>query len=154
MLEEGDMIPKFSLPDQSGAERTFSDLAGPKGLVIYAYPKDNTSGCTVEAQEFNEELERIVKLGFNVAGISKDSVKSHVGFAGKHGLAFPLLADPELKLLVPLGAYGEKKMYGKPVQGIIRSTFVFGAKGKLLKAWTKVKAAGHARQVAEFVDTL
>lgn len=147
MLKEGSKIPEFKLPDQSGTEKTFNDLKGKKGLVIYAYPKDNTPGCTIEANDFSRLKEEFNNKGYAVAGISKDSVKSHCGFDEKHGLGFSLISDPELVLLKALGAYGEKKMYGKTVQGIIRSTFVFDSNGVLIKAYPSVKASGHAEAV-------
>jgi len=153
-MKEGSKIPAFSLMDQSGKEKKFADLAGKAGLVLYVYPKDNTSGCSLEAQEFKTLAPEFKKKGFAVAGISKDSVKSHCGFAEKYDLDFPLLSDPELKLISALGAYGEKKMYGKPVMGTIRSTFIFDAKGKLLKAYSGVKAAGHAAAVLEDTGAL
>lgn len=154
MFEQGNKIPAFSLADQSGDPRTFKDLCGGKGLILYAYPKDNTSGCTAEAQEFNTALEDIHKLGFRVAGISRDSVKSHCNFTDMFDLKFPLLSDPDLELLKPLGAFGEKKMYGKPAMGIIRSTFVFAASGKALKVYPNVKAKGHADKVLQDLKTL
>lgn len=154
MIQTGERIPDFSIPDQSGQPRTFKQLAGKKGLVLYAYPKDNTSGCTVEAQEFNAVLAELAALGFNLAGISRDSVKSHCNFTDKYDLKFPLLADQELTLLAPLGAFGEKKMYGKPVQGIIRSTFVFDPKGKAVKVYPNVKSKGHAQAVLDDLKAL
>lgn len=147
MIDSGTKIPKFSLPDQSGDNKSFADLTGKNGLILYAYPKDNTPGCSIEAQEFNALIPAFKKLGFSVIGISKDSVKSHCGFTEKFALAFPLLSDPDRALLEPLGAWGEKKMYGKPVTGIIRSTFVFDAKGKAVKVYPNVKAKGHAEKV-------
>ncbi len=147
MLEEGKKIPKFSLADQSSEEKSFNDLVGEKGLILYAYPKDNTPGCTKEANEFNELRQEFLDLGYNVVGMSKDSVKSHCNFVDKYGLEFPLLSDPEFKLMEPLGAYGEKVHCGKTIQGVIRSTFIFDTKGKLTKAYRNVKAAGHAGRV-------
>lgn len=147
MIKEGAKVPDFKLPDQSGEEKTFDDIKGKKGLIIYAYPKDNTPGCTIEANDFSRLKEQFNKKGYAVAGISKDSVKSHCGFDEKHSLGFTLISDPELALLKPLGAFGEKKMYGRPVQGIIRSTFVFDSKGILTKVYPNVKAAGHAEAV-------
>ncbi len=154
MLETGNTIPTFSLPDQSGENKSFQDLLGSKGLVLYAYPKDNTPGCTVEAQQFTELVGAFEKLGFKVVGISKDSVKSHCNFTDKFKLGFPLLSDPDKTLLEPLGAWGEKKLYGKTSMGIIRSTFVTDAEGKLLKVYKNVKAKGHAEKVLAFVEGL
>ena len=154
MIEPGKSAPRFSLPDQSGREKTYADLAGPRGLVLYVYPKDNTSGCTAEAQEFRDRVRLLNEKGFGLAGLSKDSVKSHEKFAAKHRLGFPLLSDPETGLIQALGAWGEKKMAGRTYQGTIRSTFVFDAKGKLIKAYPKVKAKGHAQQVLADLEEL
>jgi len=154
MLEPGRQVPPFSLPDQTGTVRRFSDLAGPKGLVLYVYPKDNTSGCSLEAQEFRDRIGDLQALGFNVAGLSKDSVRSHTGFAEKYSLNFPLLSDPDLTLLEPLGAWGEKKMSGRTFMGVIRGTFVFDHQGQLVKAYPKVKAKGHAEKVLQDLRSL
>ncbi|MBW2527133.1 MAG: peroxiredoxin [Deltaproteobacteria bacterium] len=147
MLDVGDKIPKFALPDQTGKAQRFKDLVGRKGLVLYTYPKDNTSGCTVEAKEFTAELTSFRRRGYNVVGLSKDSVKSHAGFIAKQELKVPLLSDPDAELIQGLGAWGKKTMAGREYMGIIRATFVFDAKGKVLKAYPKVKAKGHAEQV-------
>lgn len=149
MLETGDKLPKFKLPDQSGEPKTFKDLAGPKGLVLFVYSRDNTSGCTAEASEFQAELKKLEAKGYGVVGLSRDSVASHQKFAVKLGLGYSLLADPETSLLQALGAWGEKKMYGKASQGAIRSTFVADKSGKLSKVYPKVKAKGHAALVLE-----
>lgn len=116
-------------------------------MVLYVYPKDNTSGCTTEAKEFNDAIDAFKEKGYGVAGISKDSVKSHQGFAEKYGLRFPLLSDPELTLLTAIDVYGDKIMYGRTVKGIIRSTFVLDSSSSTIKIYPKVKAAGHAAQV-------
>ena len=147
MLSQGDKLPKFNLPDQSEMAKTFQDLVGKKGLVLFVYSKDNTSGCTNEASEFQAKLTNFRRRGYNVAGLSKDTAASHAKFAAKLGLKYSLLADSELGLLQALGAWGEKKLYGKVSQGAIRSTFVADAKGKLITVYPKVKAKGHAEQV-------
>ena len=149
MLDAGDKIPKFKLPDESGQAKAFKDLTGKKGLVLYFYPKDNTSGCTVEAKEFTDQLTAFRRRGYNVVGVSKDSVASHCKFIDKHGLKVQLISDPETVLIQGMGAWGEKKMAGREYMGIIRRTFVINDKGKVLKAYPKVKAAGHAEQVLE-----
>ncbi len=154
MLAAGGFLPSFSLPDQSGAPRSLENLSGPRGLALFVYSKDNTSGCSSEAKEFQERLAAIKALGFGLAGLSKDSPASHAKFAAKLGLGYPLLADPELVLLKALGAWGEKIMYGKPAQGAMRSTLVCDPQGKLLKVYAKVKAAGHAQQVLEDLASL
>ncbi len=147
MLEQGDKLPKFKLPDQSGRDQNFADLAGKNGLVLFIYSRDNTSGCTAEATEFQAKLTSFRRRGYNVVGLSRDKAASHAKFADKLGLKYSLLADPETGLLQALGAWGEKKMYGKVSQGPIRSTFVADAKGKLVRVYPKVKAKGHAEQV-------
>ena len=147
MLSPGDQLPKFNLPDQSGREKKFTDLAGPKGLVLFVYSKDNTSGCTAEASEFQELLGRFGQAGYGVAGLSRDKVPSHAKFAEKLGLSYGILADPECVLLKALGAWGEKKLYGKVSEGPLRGTFVADGRGKLVKVYPKVKAKGHAAAV-------
>ncbi|MFH1135718.1 MAG: peroxiredoxin [Pseudomonadota bacterium] len=147
MLEPGAKVPDFTLPDQTGTNRTLTDLTGTKGLVLYVYPKDNTSGCTLEAQEFRDNAEEFRKLGLETAGLSKDSVKSHANFSAKLQLGFPLLSDPETTLIQALGAWGEKKAYGRTSLGTVRSTFVLDANGRVRAVYPKVKAPGHAAQV-------
>ena len=149
MLSEGKKIAAFSVPDETGKVRKFADLTGPKGLVLYFYPKDNTPGCTLEAQGFRDHLAAFKKLGFSVAGVSKDSQKSHCSFIEKQALTFTLLSDTEGKLCEAFGAWGEKKNYGKSYMGIVRSTVVIGADGKVLKVYPKVSAAGHVEKVLE-----
>ena len=146
-MKPGSRAPEFKLSDQTGNERTLADLKGNKGLVLYVYPKDNTSGCSLEAQEFRDRMEDFKKLGYEVAGLSKDSVKSHVNFTNKYELNFPLLSDPETGLIQALGAWGEKKIYGKTSFGTIRSTYVIDADGGVSTVYPKVKAKGHAEQV-------
>ncbi len=154
MLNEGDKLPKFKIDDQNGKARTIKDLAGKNGLILYAYPKDNTSGCTVEAQDFRDLKKKFAARGFNVVGISKDSAKSHCNFIDKHDLNFTLLSDPDKELLEAIGAWGEKKNYGKVSMGTIRSTFVADAKGEIIKVYKNVKARGHAEKVLEFLKGL
>ncbi len=149
MLNEGKKIPAFAVPDETGTIRKFADLTGPKGLVLYFYPKDSTPGCALEAQGFRDHLAAFKKLGFAVVGVSKDSQKSHCSFIEKQALTFPLLSDAEGKLCEALGAWGEKKNYGKVYMGIIRSTVVIGADGKVLKVYPKVSVKGHVEQVLE-----
>lgn len=147
MLSLGERVPAFSLPDQSGLTKTFTDLCGARGLILYVYPKDNTPGCTREAEAFREALSAIKTKGYALVGLSKDSVSSHLGFCTKYALPFPLLSDPDLGLLKALGAWGTKKLYGKESEGVIRSTFVFDAAGVLLSVYPKVKVDGHIEQV-------
>lgn len=147
MIQEGEKIPELKLPDQDGKERTLTDLAGPAGLVLYVYPKDNTPGCTTEAQDFRDRVGDFEELGFHIAGVSRDSAASHCGFIAKHELNFPLLTDADGEYLEKIGAFGDKKMYGKVTRGIIRSTFVINRKGEVLKAYGNVRAKGHAERV-------
>lgn len=147
MTPELTALPPFDLPDETGAKRTLADLAGPSGLVLYIYPKDDTPGCTIEAQDFRDQLGDFAAKGFQIAGLSKDSADSHCQFIGKFGLTFPLLTDAEGSFLEAVGAYGEKNLYGKIVTGILRTTFVVDKTGKVLHAYRGVKAAGHAERV-------
>jgi len=148
--EEGKAAPAFTLRgiDENGEEKSFS-LKSFKGrkVVLYFYPKDNTPGCTTEACDFRDNMARLLKTGAVVLGVSPDSIKSHAGFREKHSLSFPLLSDPDREVASAYGAYGEKKMYGKTSMGIIRSTFLIDEKGKVAKAWRKVKVAGHVDEV-------
>lgn len=154
MLSEGKKIAAFAVADETGKVRKFADLTGPKGLVLYFYPKDNTPGCTLEAQAFRDHLAAFKKLGFAVAGVSKDSAKSHCGFIEKQALTFTLLSDTDGKLCEALGAWGEKKNYGKTYMGIVRSTVIVGADGKVLKVYPKVTVTGHVDKVLEDVKAL
>jgi len=147
MLEAGQPLPPFTLPDQNGDVKTLADLTGPRGLVLYVYPKDDTPGCTVEATDFRDLLGAFETKGFRVVGLSKDSAASHCKFIDKYELSFPLLTDADGSYLEKIGAHGEKKMYGRVTKGIIRSTFVTDAAGKLLEVYPNVKARGHAERV-------
>jgi peroxiredoxin Q/BCP len=142
----GKPLPAFSLQDDQGATVTAKDLLG-SWTVLYAYPKDNTPGCTTEACDFRDNFARAKKLGAHVYGISKDSVKSHQGFIAKQDLPFRLLSDPEAALLKALGAYGMKKLYGREFEGILRSTFLIDPKGVIRAAWPKVSIKGHVDEV-------
>ncbi len=146
MLKAGDRAPSFDLPSDSGKNVALGDFAG-KTLVVYFYPKDNTPGCTREAQAFTKLLGAFRKVGADVVGVSKDSVASHCNFRDKLGLKVPLLSDPELTTHKAFGAWGEKTMYGKKVTGVIRSTFVIGPDGNIARAYPSVKVDGHADAV-------
>ena len=148
MLKLGDQAPAFDLESDAGKRVKLDDFKG-RSLVVYFYPKDDTPGCTREAQAFNESLEKLAKAGAAVVGVSKDSVASHVKFRDKYSLAFPLLSDPDLTVHNAFGAYGEKTMYGKKVQGTIRSTFIIGPDGKVSRVFGSVKVDGHADKVLE-----
>lgn len=144
-LSAGDKAPAFDLPSDSGDNVKLGDYSG-KTFVLYFYPKDNTPGCTREAQAFTKLLPKFKKAGVDVLGVSKDSVASHCGFRDKLKLKVPLLSDPDLEVHKAYGAFGEKVMYGKKVKGVIRSTFLI-EKGKIKRAWGSVKVDGHAEAV-------
>jgi peroxiredoxin Q/BCP len=145
-IQEGAAAPKFELLSDTGAKVTSTDYAG-RWLVLYFYPKDNTPGCTREAHDFTLAASRLKKLGAEVVGVSRDSVKSHGGFKDKCGINFTLLSDPDLAIHRAYGAWGMKTMYGKKVEGVIRSTFLVSPDGEVARAWTGVKVDGHVDRV-------
>ena len=146
MLKTGDKMPCFEVEDQDGNKFSSDRLLGRK-TIIYFYPKDNTSGCTAEACNLRDNYSRLVAEGYNVVGISKDSVKSHKNFATKYDLPFTLLSDTSTELLQAFGAWGEKKMYGKTTMGTIRKTFIFDEAGILVRIIEKVDTKEHASQI-------
>ena len=152
-IELGKKAPAFTLESSEGGKVKLSDLAG-KIVVLYFYPRDNTPGCTVEAEGFRDAVPALKKLGAVVLGVSKDSIASHCKFRDKYKLSFPLLTDPDGKTMEAYGAWGEKVMYGKKMQGIIRSTVLIGADGKVLKHWPKVSVKGHVDDVVASVKAL
>ncbi|MEO0239082.1 MAG: thioredoxin-dependent thiol peroxidase [candidate division WOR-3 bacterium] len=153
MLKEGDLAPDFCLPDEEGKEVCLSSLKG-KWVILYFYPKDNTSGCTKEAISFTERIEDFKRLNAEVLGLSKDSVKSHLSFKNKHGLKVKLLSDESAEVLKKYGAWGKKKMYGREVEGTIRTTFLIDPNGRIRKIWCNVKVEGHVDQVFEALKEL
>jgi len=144
----GAKAPSFNLESDAGGRVSLGDFKG-KWVVLYFYPKDNTPGCTREAQSFTAAAAKLKKLGAEVLGVSKDSVKSHCGFRDKIGIGFPLLSDTDLKVHRAYGAWGKKTMYGKEVEGTIRSTFLISPDGKIARAWTSVKVDGHVDKVLD-----
>ena len=140
---------KLSAIDENGQEKEFSlsDFKGQK-VVLYFYPKDNTSGCTQEACDFRDNFNRLTSKAV-VIGVSPDSIKSHLKFKENHSLNFMLLSDPEHKLSEAFGAWGEKSMYGRKYFGIIRSTFILDENGEIKKEWRKVKVKWHVDEVLE-----
>lgn len=150
-ISAGAKAPGFEL--ESTAGRLKLDGLG-KRLVLYFYPRDNTPGCTREAQDFAELYEEFRALGAEVWGVSKDSLASHERFKEKYALPFPLLSDPDNQVARAYGAFGTKKMYGKEVEGVIRSTFVIGPDGEIEAVWSPVKVDGHAEQVLARVREL
>jgi len=146
-------LPAFSCLDDQGHTVTPESWAG-SWVVLYAYPKDSTPGCTTEACDFRDNWARVQALGAKVYGISRDSPKSHQNFIAKQTLPFPLLSDPEATLLKALGAFGKKVMYGKEVEGIIRSTFLVDPKGVIRQVWPKVSVKGHVEAVIQALQNL
>lgn len=153
MLEAGATVADFSLQDDQGKTVTWSGLRG-KPVVVFAYPKASTPGCTKEACAFRDLNAEFAKRGVAVLGISADSVKAQAKFRDAYGLATPLLADPEKAVVTAWGIYGDKMMYGKTVKGIKRSTFLFDRDGVLRHVWPNVKVEGHAEAVLKKVDEL
>lgn len=152
-LAAGDMAPDFSLPRNGGGTVSLSDFAG-KPVILYFYPKDDTSGCTTEAVDFSSLTEEFAKLGATVIGVSPNSVKSHDKFAAKHNLSVVLAADEEHKALEAYGVWKEKSMYGKTYMGVERSTFLIDKSGKVAEVWRKVKVPGHAEAVLKATQAL
>ncbi|MCC7541053.1 MAG: peroxiredoxin [Deltaproteobacteria bacterium] len=146
MPSEGSLAPDFELPADGGDSIRLSSLRG-KHVVLYFYPKDDTPGCTVEAKQFTELHTPLTKAGAVVLGVSRDTVTSHCRFRDKYKLAFALLADTDRKVHELYGAWGEKVMYGKKVEGAKRCTFLIAPDGKITKVWASVKADGHAASV-------
>ncbi len=138
--------PSFSLNDKEGKKHSLNDYIG-KWVVLYFYPKDNTSGCTKEAISFTEKKKEFEKLGAVIIGISTDSEQSHKRFAEKHNLNIMLLSDPEHKVIEKYGAWGKKKLYGKEYYGTVRSTFLINPDGEIVQEWRKVKVDGHTEEV-------
>jgi len=146
MLKEGLKAPAFTLPDSNGEKVSLKDFAGKK-IVLYFYPKDNTSGCTSEACAFRDEFLNFKKLKAAVLGVSADSVESHKKFSDKHELPFILLSDTDKKVLEKYGVWKEKSMYGRKYMGIERTTVVIDENGKIVKIFPKVKVTGHVEEV-------
>jgi len=151
-LIEGAAAPDFELAGADGPVR-LADFAG-KPLVVYFYPKDDTSGCTREAQDFTALAGDFAKAGVSLLGVSKDSLASHAKFTAKYGLAVPLASDPEGAMIEAYGSWVEKNMYGRKYMGIERSTFLIDASGKLARIWRKVKVPGHAAEVLKAAQAL
>jgi peroxiredoxin Q/BCP len=153
MIKEGQRAPDFRLASSQGGEVSLSDLRG-KTVVLYFYPKDDTPGCTREASGFRDAQTAIKKKAAVVLGVSGDSLLSHEKFKTKYKLKFPLLADTDRAVAKKYGAFGEKLMYGKKVQGMIRSTFVIDGEGVVRKVFPRVRVDGHQEQVLEALSAL
>jgi peroxiredoxin Q/BCP len=150
-LKEGMRAPGFEGIDQNGKTTKLSDFAGKK-VVLYFYPKDNTSGCTAEACNLRDNWNSFINKGFVVIGVSPDNEKSHKGFAGKFSLPFPLIADTSKKILNDYGVWGEKKMYGRSYLGVFRTTFIIDEKGIIEKIISKVDTAAHTKQIFDLYN--
>jgi thioredoxin-dependent peroxiredoxin len=145
MIEEGSKVPGITVSATDGSS---VDLAAPgQPLVLYFYPKDDTSGCTREAQDFTALAAEFGKAGVKVIGVSRDPMKSHEKFIGKYGLAVPLASDADGRISDAFGTWVEKSMYGRKYMGMERATYLIDADGRVLKAWRKVKVPGHAQEV-------
>lgn len=153
MVDVGAMAPEASFDLSDGKRASAADWRG-KTLVIYFYPKDDTSGCTKEAQDFTALMPEFAKAGVAVVGISKDSVKSHAKFAGKYDLAVTLGSDGDGSVCEAFGVWVEKSMYGRKYMGIERATFLIGADGRVAQIWRKVKVPGHAESVLSSAKSL
>ena len=153
MLKPGDTVENFSLLDHTGAETTWASLRG-RRCVFFFYPKASTPGCTKEACAFRDMAAEFEAAGAAVFGASADSVKRQSNFSTKNELNMPLLSDPDGVILKAWGVWGEKKMYGKTYEGIIRSTFVFDEEGKVLRVWSPVRVKGHVEEVLGYCQDL
>ncbi|MBO5692759.1 MAG: thioredoxin-dependent thiol peroxidase [Tidjanibacter sp.] len=149
MLKIGQKAPNFEGITQGGKSIKLSDFEGRK-LILYFYPKDNTSGCTLEAKSMQEGKEQLRQLGFEIVGVSPDSVKSHENFCSKHSLEFPLIADTKKEIATNYGVWQEKSMYGRKYMGIVRTTFIIDEKGHILHIFDKVKTSTHWQQIAQW----
>ena len=146
-------LPDFQLPATGGQPFSLAAVRG-KTLVLYFYSKDSTPGCTTEAQQFRDLHDEFVQAGCVIAGVSRDSVKSHENFKAKQNLPFTLISDADETLCTQFAVIKEKKLYGKLVRGVERSTFVIDGQGVLRHEWRGVKAPGHAQEVLDFIKTL
>jgi thioredoxin-dependent peroxiredoxin len=153
MIEDGKKAPDFVLPDDNGESVRLSKLKG-RPVVVYFYPKDDTSGCTQEAKDFSCLADEFAFAGAELVGISPDSLVSHQKFKTKHELSLRLLSDEQKKAAEAYEVWVEKSMYGRKYMGVERSTFLIDKSGKLVKSWRKVKIPGHAEEVLEAVRAL
>jgi peroxiredoxin Q/BCP len=149
----GEKVPNFERPANGGVNIALSDYIG-KYVVLYFYPRDNTSGCTTQSKEFSAAMPTLSTLNTVVLGISTDSVKSHDNFVAKQDLTIPLLSDEDNSICEEFGVWVEKNMYGKKFMGIVRSTFLIDPNGVLIHEWRKVKVVGHVDAVVEHIQAL
>lgn len=153
-LKTGQKAPDFKAPDESGKQISLKDLMGKKGLVLYFYPKDQTPGCTTEACDFRDNFARLKKEGYNVVGISKDSVKSHQKFIEKQELNFTLISDEDGAICESYGVWQLKKFMGREFMGIVRTTFLVGTDSKIQKIYPKVSVKGHVDEILSDIKVL
>lgn len=146
ILKEGDKAPIFSGINQDDKTLNIEDFKGKK-IILYFYPKDNTPGCTAESCNLSENYDDLTNKGFEVIGVSPDSIASHQKFIAKHNLRFNLIADTEKKILQLYNAWGEKKMYGKTYMGVLRKTFIIDEEGVIIRIFEKVKTKDHTNQI-------
>lgn len=149
-LKKGDKAPQFTASNQNGNQISLSDFKG-KSLVLYFYPKDDTPGCTKEACSLRDGYEKLMGLGLDVVGVSPDSIASHQKFIAKYNLPFTLISDIDRKIATSYGVFGEKKMYGKPVMGIHRTTFIINGNGEIDEVISKVDTAEHVEQILKLL---
>lgn len=153
MIEVGKKAPAFNLKDQDGESHRLSSYAG-QVVVLYFYPKDDTSGCTKQACEFRDDLSKFKRSKAVILGVSPQDVKSKAKFAQKHDLNFPILADDGAKVCEKYGVWQEKSMYGRKYMGVVRTTYLIGPDGKVKERWDKVKVADHADEVLKSVKSI
>lgn len=150
-LNAGEQIPQFTSLTQEGVTFSSEQLKGTKS-VLYFYPKDNTSGCTLEAKSLRDGREELKRRGYQVVGVSPDSVRSHANFCAKHELGFTLLADTDHSLCEAFGVWGEKSMYGRKYMGVFRTTFLIDEQGIISHVFEKVDTKNHYTQIIEWLD--
>jgi thioredoxin-dependent peroxiredoxin len=153
MLQDGDIAPDFELPTDDGEKVRLSQLRG-KPVVVYFYPKDDTSGCTTEAKDFSRLAPEFRKAGIEIIGVSPDSVESHHKFRNKHDLTIRLAADTDKVAAMAYGVWAQKSMYGRTYMGVERATFLIDKAGRLARSWRKVKVPDHAQAVLAVARTL
>jgi len=154
LLKENNKVKNFKVLLDNGEKVNLKDLIGSKGLILYFYPKDNTPGCTKEACSFRDSIKDFEDKGFKIVGVSADSMDSHQKFKNKYQLNFPLIVDESKELCKYFGVWGEKKMYGKTIEGIIRSTFIIDNNLKIVKVYPKVKVDEHIKEILEDLNKL
>ena len=152
MIGEGDKVPALKTKLSDGTDLDLSSPGGP--LVLYFYPKDDTSGCTKEAQDFTERADEFARVGAKVVGLSRDPMKKHDKFIAKYNLKVPLVSDEDGAISDAFGTWVEKSMYGRKYMGMERATYLIGADGRVRKAWRKVKVPGHAAEVLKAAKAL